>query len=203
MNFFTKREAIVRLFEAGAVHGDITSMRNLGDLYVRGEGMEQPDFAKAREWYEKAVAKGDPDPMFRLGLLYENGQGVVQDNARAREWFEKAAAEGDQDYIFRIGLFLDGRTMRRRSSGMRKTPPLRWATCPTSLATGTWSVRASRRTTPRRASGSKKPPTTATARALPSSACFTNNGQGVSKDYARAREWFEKAPASGESGTST
>jgi TPR repeat protein len=32
--------------------------------------------------------------MFNLGLLYENGQGVVQDYAKAREWYQKAADKG-------------------------------------------------------------------------------------------------------------
>ena len=53
------------------------------------------DYAKAREWYEKAAAAGDAVAMSQLGLLYDNGQGVAQDYAKAREWYEKAAAKGD------------------------------------------------------------------------------------------------------------
>ena len=55
------------------------------------------DYAKAREWYEKAAAAGDAGAMHNLGGLYENGQGVPEDDAKAREWFEKAAAAGDVD----------------------------------------------------------------------------------------------------------
>ena len=55
------------------------------------------DYAKAREWYEKAAAKGDASAMFNLGSLYKNGHGVAQDYAKAREWYEKAAANGDKD----------------------------------------------------------------------------------------------------------
>ena len=53
------------------------------------------DYAKAREWYEKAADKGDADAMADLGVLYANGQGVAQDYAKAREWYEKAADKGD------------------------------------------------------------------------------------------------------------
>jgi TPR repeat protein len=69
-------------------------MRNLGELYANGQGVAQ-DYAKAREWFEKAAAKGDTRAMRNLGELYANGQGVAQDYAKAREWLEKAAAKGD------------------------------------------------------------------------------------------------------------
>ncbi len=68
-------------------------MTNLGALYHDGRGVAQ-DYAKAREWYEKAAAKDDADAMFNLGLLYDNGQGVAQDYAKARAWYQKAAAKG-------------------------------------------------------------------------------------------------------------
>jgi TPR repeat protein len=35
--------------------------------------------------------------MNNLGILYENGWGVVQDKAQARAWFEKAAARGNDE----------------------------------------------------------------------------------------------------------
>jgi uncharacterized protein len=69
-------------------------MTSLGWLYRNGKGVAQ-DYAKAREWYEKAASKGDAISMTSLGWLYEHGQGVVQDHAQAREWYEKASAAGD------------------------------------------------------------------------------------------------------------
>ena len=95
MDIETKREAFA-LLQAGAEHGDSSSMANLGGAYHLGLGVAQ-DYAKAREWYEKAAAKGDASAMFNLGSLYKNGHGVAQDYAKAREWYEKAAANGDKD----------------------------------------------------------------------------------------------------------
>ena len=46
---------------------------------------------------EKGAAGGDALAMRDLGVLYETGQGVPQDDAKARAWFEKAAAAGDVD----------------------------------------------------------------------------------------------------------
>ena len=58
------------------------------DAYNRG------DFATAlREWRPLAE-QGDPIAQFRLGSLYENGDGVPRDFAKARQWYEKAAAKG-------------------------------------------------------------------------------------------------------------
>jgi TPR repeat protein len=42
-------------------------------------------YASAREWYQKAADAGNTDGMNNLGLLYENGRGVVQDYAKTRE----------------------------------------------------------------------------------------------------------------------
>jgi TPR repeat protein len=69
-------------------------MTDLGALYANGHGVAQ-DYAKAREWYEKASNKGDANAMTDLGALYANGHGVAQDYAKAREWYEKAADKGD------------------------------------------------------------------------------------------------------------
>ena len=55
------------------------------------------DYAKAREWFEKAAAKGDAAAMLNLGVLYETVKAWPQDYAKAHEWYEKAAAKGYPD----------------------------------------------------------------------------------------------------------
>jgi len=89
----TKKEMFA-LFQTGADRGDATSMRNLGLTYEIGHGVGQ-NYAKAREWYEKAADKGEGIAMANLGVLYTNGEGVTQDYAKAREWYEKAVNKGD------------------------------------------------------------------------------------------------------------
>jgi len=93
MDSETKHEAFA-LFQAGAIHGDATSMYNLGVFYQNGYGVPR-DYAKAREWYEKAAAKDRSEAMGNLGALFVNGLGVPQDYTKAREWYEKAADKGD------------------------------------------------------------------------------------------------------------
>jgi TIR domain/Sel1 repeat len=64
----TKKRAFA-VFQRGADHGDTSSMRNLGILYENGQGVPQ-DYAKAREWYEKAVDKGNVAAMNNLAFLW-------------------------------------------------------------------------------------------------------------------------------------
>ena len=68
------------------------------DAYNRG------DYATAlREW-RPVAEQGDPSAQFRLGLLYENGEGVPRDFATAREWYEQAAAQGEAKAQFYLGI---------------------------------------------------------------------------------------------------
>jgi TPR repeat protein len=50
-------------------------------LYQKGQGVTQ-DYAKAREWYQKAADAGDPIAMDNLGVLYRDGPGGAQDSKR-------------------------------------------------------------------------------------------------------------------------
>jgi uncharacterized protein YdaT len=75
-----------------------------------GRSATSQDYAKARDWYEKAADGGNPDAMFKLGVIYQNGQGVALDYAKAREWYEKAADRGNADAMANLGwLYANGR----------------------------------------------------------------------------------------------
>jgi hypothetical protein len=49
------------------------------------------DYAEAAKWYGLAAAQGDADAQYSLGILYDNGTGVVQDDTEAAKWFRLAA----------------------------------------------------------------------------------------------------------------
>jgi TPR repeat protein len=105
MDSETQQEAFA-LLQAGAEHGDVVSMNNLGALFASGQGVPQ-DYAKARELYEKAAAKDNAYAMSNLGALFANGQGVPQDFDKAREWFEKAAAKDNAKAMYWLGVFYE------------------------------------------------------------------------------------------------
>jgi len=58
----------------------------------------------ARQWYEKAAAQGDAEAQLALGVLYQNGWGVPQDDTQAAKWYEKAAAQGDARAQWSLGM---------------------------------------------------------------------------------------------------
>ena len=45
-------------------------------------------------WYAKAAAQGDAEAQVNLGVMYAEGQGVVQDYVQAHMWYNLAASQG-------------------------------------------------------------------------------------------------------------
>ena len=54
------------------------------------------------EWYQKAVTQGNAAAQYHLGVCYEDGKGVAQDDTKAVEWYQKAAAQGHASAKSRI-----------------------------------------------------------------------------------------------------
>lgn len=50
--------------------------------------------ARRRGDPQKAAEQGNAKAQFAVGALYENGDGVKQDNAQALSWYRKAAEQG-------------------------------------------------------------------------------------------------------------
>ena len=59
-----------------------------------GHGVPQ-DYAKAREWFEKAAATGDTAAMLESAFSIPTARACAQDYVKAREWYEKAADKGN------------------------------------------------------------------------------------------------------------
>ncbi len=59
--------------------------------------MKRGDFENALSDLKPLAAKGDPDAEFLLGMLYDSGKGVAQDQATAASWYRKAA---EQKHLF-------------------------------------------------------------------------------------------------------
>jgi len=62
------------------------------------------DYATAlREWRPLAE-KGNRVAQYNLGLMYDNGQGVVQDYKEAVKWYRKSAEQGNASAQVKLGL---------------------------------------------------------------------------------------------------
>jgi hypothetical protein len=51
-----------------------------------------------------AALRGDKEAQFLVGILYEKGSGVEQNDTKAAEWFERSALQGHMDAQYNIGL---------------------------------------------------------------------------------------------------
>ena len=78
------------------------------DYYWGRNGVQQ-DYAKARDYYERAAAMGSASALRNLGYLYQKGYGVPQDHAKARDYYEQAAAMGNAAALNDLGyLYQNG-----------------------------------------------------------------------------------------------
>jgi len=198
LNPDTKKQ-VFALFQRGADREDSTSMRNIGFLYRHGHGVPQ-DYVKAREWYEKAAAKGSAGALRDLGRLYANGQGVEQDYVKAREWFEKAAAKNDADALRDLGaLHTNGLGVAQDYIKAREWFEKAAAKDNASAMRDLGALHASGLGVPqdyvKAREWFEKAAAKDDASAMHDLGWLYANGQGVAQDYGKAREWFEKAAA--------
>ena len=92
-------ETVLRLMVPHAEIGTESAQRIVAHSYRKTDEFEQ-----AATWYQGLAEKGDAASQFYLGMLYQKGLGVEQDNQVALEWFEKATAQGDARAIHALAL---------------------------------------------------------------------------------------------------
>lgn len=80
------------------------AMNRIGNWYRDGNGVEQ-DYAKALEWYEKALDLSNySSAMNNIAELYYYGNGVEQDYEKALEGYEKAIDLGNSVAMNNLGV---------------------------------------------------------------------------------------------------
>ena len=72
--------------------GNSEAQYELGGFYHWGR-VSSADFAKARQWYERAAKQGNVDAMLGLAVIYGHGQGVPQDKAASFRWLVLASSQ--------------------------------------------------------------------------------------------------------------
>ena len=68
------------------------------------------DYATAMLWFLWFLVhadQGHADAQSNLGIMYDNGRGVLKDDAEAVRWYRLAAEQGDADAQFNLGLMYD------------------------------------------------------------------------------------------------
>ena len=65
------------------------------------------DYAAAIETFRDLVEEGSALAQFRLGVMYEEGEGVPQDDGEAVRWYRLAAEQGHASAQFRLGVMYE------------------------------------------------------------------------------------------------
>ena len=65
------------------------------------------DYATAVRGFLVHAKQGDASAQFNLGVMYDNGRGVLKDDAEAVRWYRLAAEQGYADAQFNLGLMYD------------------------------------------------------------------------------------------------
>ena len=65
---------------------------------------ERGDFVKAYRLFKPLAEQGVPTAQFNLGVMYENGRGVLRDDAESMSWYRKAAERGVPAAQYNLGV---------------------------------------------------------------------------------------------------
>lgn len=165
-----------KLMRPLAEKGNAYAAFALGLMEARGD-LGEPNYARARTWWEKAAEAGHPEAEYNLGLAYHRG---VQDGgdgrdpskrdfATATKWWEKAAEHGHGGAMYALA------GMARTGEGQPKDP----------VKAVEWYRRASEVGHPD---------------AQYQLAGMYLSGLGVEKNPAEAQKWMKKAAGVGHPG---
>ena len=88
-------------WEQKAALGDMDSQRQLGVMYLLGQGIDA-DYAVALDWFNKAAAQGEHIAQYQLGVMYAEGKGVEQNNVQAHMWYSLSVQQGNPSARIRL-----------------------------------------------------------------------------------------------------
>ncbi len=81
-----------------------------GPLEDALDAYDSGDYATALRLWRPLAEQGNADAQTRLGVMYENGQGVPEDYARAVKWYRLAAHQGNGTALLNLGaMYAHGR----------------------------------------------------------------------------------------------
>jgi TPR repeat protein len=79
------------------------------DFYKGLAAAEAGDFATALTEWKPLAEQGDASVQYNLGLMYDNGEGVIEDDKEAVKWFRLAAEQGYANAQFNLGnMYFNG-----------------------------------------------------------------------------------------------
>lgn len=95
------KEKAFSLYKDSIKEGNVSLYYKLGKLYEQEDNLEE-----ALVNYYKGDENGDISSTQRLGVMYLNGEGVIEDKEKGLEYIKKAVKVGDANSIYILGIAL-------------------------------------------------------------------------------------------------
>ena len=78
------------------------------------EATERGDYQTAFKLWLPLAEQGNASTQFNLGVMYEDGRGVKQDDVEAVKWYRQAAEQGEAKAQFNLGvMYAKGQGVRQ------------------------------------------------------------------------------------------
>jgi uncharacterized protein len=94
----------VKTFSSTFVLFLLMALPALANFQAGVTAYDQGNYATAVQEWQPSADRGDPNAEFNLGLMYQLGRGVPQDDKQAAEWYRKAAGQGVAAAQFNLGV---------------------------------------------------------------------------------------------------
>jgi hypothetical protein len=101
VRFLIDAGGVMRLLALSLLLCSTAAVAGLKEGY---EALSKKDYVTAANEYRPLAERGDPEAQYRIGRMYEFGNGYPQDKAQGIAWIRKAAAQGHADAEQELGV---------------------------------------------------------------------------------------------------
>ena len=172
---------------------------------IADEAYKAKDYAKALKYYQYAAEKNDSYSQFRLGNMYDMGNGVTQNYAEAMKWYLKSANQGNVSAQNNIGCMYDkGHGVKQDYSEAnkwyQKAAEQGHTLAQHNLGFNFYNGNGITQNYTEALNWWLKAAKSGHAISQYNVGVMYKNGQGVKQDYSEALKWYTKASEQGHTG---
>ena len=189
------------LYKTLAEQGNARAEAKIGTMYAQGE-LGKRDMAEAIAHYDKAAEAGDGYAQFLLGVAFRNGMGVEKHDTESGRWFakaeenlRKAALRQDAEAQYLLGImYRDGTSVveSKKESGQWLQKAAEKGNPPAQAAYGHFLYDENEDTAGLLTWWEKAAAQGDIGAQLNLASAYTGGYYGVSKDQAKADEWYRR-----------
>ncbi|MDR3218064.1 MAG: sel1 repeat family protein [Dysgonamonadaceae bacterium] len=85
----------------------VKSLLSIDPLQSGREYYREKNYSEAKRYFEKSAKQGNAIGQNNLGLMYENGYGVIKDYNEAVRWYRESAEQGFAIAQYNLGLMYE------------------------------------------------------------------------------------------------